>query len=183
MSTDDSPEREFDVYDYEDLPAATLEHEGSASNLSKGEAISNRSNLTENPKPNRKPRREVWWRDLGATDHHSLKSIGRCFKDRLNWSLLSSSNSLLPQIRSSKDDNLRRNLHRCPGYLREEITLTCDLSKGVIVSHAFPGPSERCSTCHQVVQYNTYSESLGGTDQFMIAWIKSLNLYENGGSS
>ena len=157
MSLDDSPKREFDVYDSEDFLAATLEHEESTSNLSESEVISNRSSSMENPKPTRKPRREVWWLDLGATNH-SLKSIGRCFEDRLNWSLLSSSNSLLPHIRSSKDDNLRRNLHQCPGYLREEITLTYDLSKSVIVSHAFPGPSERCSICHQLVQY-TYSES------------------------
>ena len=111
----------------------------------------------ENPKPSRKPRREVWWLDLGVTNH-SLKSIGRCFEDRLNWSLLSSSNSLLRHVRSPKDDNLRRDLHQCPGYLREEITLTCDLSKSAIVSHAFPGPSERCSVCHQLVQC-TYSSS------------------------
>ena len=107
----------------------------------------------ENLKPSRKPRREVWWLDLGATSH-TLKSIGRGFEDRLNWSLLSSSNSPLRHIRSLKDDDLRQNLHQCPGYLREEITLTCDLSKSVIVSHAFPGPSERCSICHQLVQYH-----------------------------
>ena len=107
MSTDDSPERGFDVYDSEGLPAATLEHEESISNLSKSESIPNRSNPMENPKPSRKPRREVWWRDLGATNH-SLKSIGRCFEDRLNRSLLSSSNSLLCRIRSPKDDSLRR---------------------------------------------------------------------------
>ena len=85
-------------------------------------------------------------------------SVGRCFEDRLNWSLLSSSNSLLRHIRSRKDNDLRQNLHNCPGYLREEIALTCDLSKSAIVSHAFPGPSERCSICHQLVQY-TYSDS------------------------
>jgi hypothetical protein len=155
MSIDDSPEREFNIYDSEGLPGATLEREESTSNLSESEAISNRSTPMDNPKPRRKPRREVWWLDLGTTNH-SLMSIGRCFKDRLNWSLLSSSNSLLPRrIKSPKDDNLRRNLHQCPGYLREEITLTvtCDLSKSVIVSHAFPGPSERCSTCHQLVQH------------------------------
>ena len=111
----------------------------------------------ENPKQNRKPRREVWWLDQDATNH-SLKSIGRCFEDRLNWSLLSTSNSLLRHIRSPKDKNLRRSLHQCPGYLREEITLTCDLSKSAIVSHAFPDLSERCSACHQLVQY-THSES------------------------
>ena len=93
---------------------------------------------------------------MGATNQ-SLKSIGRCFEDRLNRSLLSSSNSLLRHIRSRKDDNLRRNMHQCPGYLREEITLTCDVSKSVIVSHVFPGESELCSICHQLVQH-TYSE-------------------------
>ena len=159
MSTDDSPEREFDVYDSEGFPAATLEHGESISYPFESEAVSNCSNPTEIPRPSRMPRREVWWLDLGATNH-SLKSIGRSFEDRLNWSLLSSSNSLrlLRHIRSPKDDNLRRNLHKCPGYLREEITLTSDLSKSVIVSHAFPGPSERCSICHQLVRC-TYSDS------------------------
>ena len=157
MSTDDSPEREFDVYDSEDLPAATLNHEESTPYLSESEIISSLSNPTENLRPSRKPRREVWWFDLGATDH-SLKSIGRCFEDRLNRSLLSSStsNSLLRYIRSPKDDHHGGNLHQCPGYLREEINLTCDLSKSVIVSHAFPGLSERCSICHQLVQYTYY---------------------------
>ena len=150
MSTDDLPAREFCVF--EDFLTATLEHEEGTSNLYESEAISNRSNPTENPRPSLKPRREVWWLDLDGTNQ-SLKSIGRCFEDRLNWSLLSSSNSLLRHIRSPKDNNPRRNLHRCPGYLREEITLACDLSKSVIVSHAFPGPSERCSMCHQLVQY------------------------------
>ena len=141
----------------EGLPAATLEHEESTSSLSESEAVSNHSNPTEIPKLSRKPRREVWWLDQDATNH-SLKSIGRCFEDRLNRSLLSSSSSLLRHIRSPMNDDVGRNLHQCPGYLREEITLTCDLSKSVIVSHAFPGPSERCSICHQLVQY-TYSES------------------------
>ena len=148
MNTDDLPEREFDGY----------ESEESISNFSESEAISNPLNAMENPNPSRKPRREVWWVDLGATNH-SLKSIGQRFEDRLNWSLLSSSNPLLRQVRSPKDIHLRQDLHRCPGYLREEITLTCDLSKSAIVSHAFPGPSERCSICHQLVQY-TYSESI-----------------------
>ena len=60
MSTDDSPEREFDVYDSEGLPAATLEHEESTVILSESEAISNLSNPMENPKPSHNPRREGW---------------------------------------------------------------------------------------------------------------------------
>ena len=151
---DDSPEREFEGYDSECLSAVTLEHhdEESTSNLSESEEKPNRSNPMKILKPSRKPRREVWWHrlNLGATSQ-SLNSIGRCFDDRLNWSLLSSSNSLLRHVKSPKDDNLRQKMHQCPGYLREEITLTCDLSKSAIFSHAFPGPGERCSICHQLV--------------------------------
>jgi hypothetical protein len=156
MSTDDSPEREFHAYDCEVLPTAILEHDEGASNVSKITAVLNPKEILE---LSRKPRREVWWLELGATDQ-SLKSIGRCFEDRLNRSLLSPSNSLLRHIRSPKNDNLKQiNIHLCPGYLREEITLTCDVSKSIIVSHTFPGPSELCSICHQLVQY-TYSEPL-----------------------
>ena len=140
-----------------------MEHDENTSSLSESEsaieAVSNRSNQKKTLKPNRKPRREVWWLDLGS-NNHSLTSVGRCFEDRLNWSLLSSSNPLLRHIRSPKDDNLRRSLHKCPGYLREEIALTCDLSKSVIVSHTFPDLSERCSICHQLVQYLPTPNSL-----------------------
>ena len=132
-----------------------MEDDENISSLSAIEAVSNSSNQRKNSKFSRKPRREVWWFELG-TKNHSLMSVGRCFEDRLNWSLLSSSNSLLRHIRSPKDDNLTRSLHQCPGYLREEIALTCDLSKSVIVSHTFPGPSERCSICHQLVQYRYF---------------------------
>ena len=171
MFTDDSPEREFDKRDTaSECVPLPVKHDESTSNLSEIEALSNRSNPMENPKPSRKPRREVWWLDLG-TSNHSLVSVGRCFEGRLNWSLLTSSNFLLPHIRSPKDNNLRQILHQCPGYLREEITLTCDLSKSVIVSHAFPGPSERCSICHQLVQY-TYS---GSFDSNNIYYLPTLN--------
>ena len=51
------------------------------------------------------------------------------------------------------DNKLRHNLHQCPGYLREEVTLASDVSKSVIISHAFPSQSEVCSICGQLVQY------------------------------
>jgi hypothetical protein len=148
MSTEDSPQREFDAYDTENVPIATLEHEDGTSNPP--------NPRDTNLKSSRKPRREVWWLELSTTNQ-SLKSIGWCFEDRLNRSLLSSSNSLLRHIRSPKDDDLKRNVHQCPGYLREEITLTCDVSKSAVVSHTFPDQSELCSICHQLVQH-TYSE-------------------------
>ena len=156
MSIDDSPERKFDTQDTrEGLPTATVEDAEGTSNISKGEVKSDSSNSTEKPKANRPPRREVWWLDVGATNQ-SLESIKRCFGDRLDHCRLSSSKSLLRRIRSSRG-NFRPNLHQCPGYLREEITLTSDLSRSAIISHAFPAQRELCSICGQLVQY-TYSE-------------------------
>ena len=144
MSTDDSPEREVVVYDREGFPRAPLEDEEGPSNISASEN-------EEKPKSRRTPRREVRWLDLGA-ENRTLESIKLRFEDRL--SLSSSSNSLLRHITSPFDSRQRHNLHQCPGYLREEITLASDVSKSVIVSHAFPSQFEVCSICGQLVQYN-----------------------------
>ena len=114
--------------------------------------MSNPSNSTERPELRRTPRREVWWLDLGGKNQ-SLESIKRRFEDCLDRFLPSSSNSLLRHITSPMDNKLRHNLHKCPGYLREEITLASDVSKSVIVSHTFPSQSEICSICGQLVQY------------------------------
>ena len=154
MSTDDSPEREFDIYDSEGFPRAPLDNTEGTSNVSeiKDSDISNPLKPTEKPKSSRIPRREVWWLDLGAKDQ-SLETIIRRFEDCLDRFLLSSSNSLLRHITSPMDTRLRHNLHQCPGYLREEITLVSDVSKSVIISHAFPNQREICTVCGQLVQY------------------------------
>ena len=120
--------------------------------MSEKEDVSNPSNSTEKAKSCRTPRREIRWLDLGSRNR-SLESIKRRFQDRLDR-FLSSSNSLLRRITSPMNSKLRHNLHQCPGYLREEITLASDVSKSVIVSHAFPSQSEVCSICGQLVQYN-----------------------------
>ena len=84
-------------------------------------------------------------------------------------------------VRSQKDDNFGRNLHQCPGYLREEITLRCDLSKSTIVSHAFPDPNERCLICHQrgVCQLILLLliSCLMGTFRFKLRSLQSLRSY------
>jgi hypothetical protein len=159
MSTDDSPEREFDIYDREDFPRATLEDAEGTTNVSESEDTSNPSNSTGKPKSCRTPRREVWWLDLGGKNQ-SLESIKRRFEDRLDRFLSSSSNSLLRHITSPMDSKLRHNLHQCAGYLREEITLASDVSKSAIISHAFPSQSEVCSICGQLVQYESSEPSI-----------------------
>ena len=108
--------------------------------------MSNSSNLTEKPRSTRTPRREVWWHDIGEKNQ-SLESIKRRFEDFLDRFPSSSSNPLLPRVVAStkyKD-------HQCSGYLREEITLLSDVSKSVIMSHAFPSSSEVCLICGQLV--------------------------------
>jgi hypothetical protein len=144
------------VYDREGFPRATLEGAEGTSNVSESED----TNSTGKPKSCRTPRREVWWLDQGARNQ-SLESIKRRFEDCLDRFLLSSSsNSILRHITSPMDNKRRRNLHQCPGYLREEITLTSDVSKSVIISHAFPSQSEVCSICGQLVQYECTEPSI-----------------------
>ena len=161
MKTDDSPEREIVAYDREGSQRAPLEDEEGPSNVyaDEDEDPSNPSISTENPKSHQTPRREVRWLDLGAKNR-SLESIKRRFEDHLDRFLSSSSKSLLRRIRSPMDNKRRHNLHQCPGYLREEITLASDVSKSVIVSHAFPSRSEICSICGQLVQYNHTDPSI-----------------------
>lgn len=45
-----------------------------------------------------------------------------------------------------------RTSHRCPGYNRVEITLTADITKSAIISHASPTPFEICFVCKEVVR-------------------------------
>ena len=147
------------MYDGEDFLRATLKDTERTPNVFESEDIPDPSNSTEKPKSCRNPRREVWWLDLGAKNQ-SLESIKRRFEDFLNHFLSSSSNSLLRHFTSPMDNKLRKNLHQCPGYLREEITLTSDVSKSVIISHAFPSESEVCSVCGQLVQYKCAEPSI-----------------------
>ena len=136
------------------------------------------SNSTEKQKSCRTPRREVRWLDLGAKNR-TLESIKRHFEDRLDRFLPSSSNSLLRYITSSLDSKLRHNLHQCPGYLREEITLVSDVSKSVIVSHAFPSQSEVCSICGQLVQYNRTEPSIVDSEKLEASRYPSQYTFQN----
>jgi hypothetical protein len=45
-----------------------------------------------------------------------------------------------------------RTAHRCPGYIRIEITLTANITRSAIVSHSSPIPHERCPVCNEVVK-------------------------------
>ena len=88
-------------------------------------------------------------RDVSGTT-----SIARRFGDYLDCFISTSSNSPLRRIRASNGAYSRLwTSHQCPGYLREEITLTSDVLKSAIISHEYPNQSELCSVCGQLVQY------------------------------
>ncbi|KAF8208084.1 hypothetical protein K438DRAFT_1813372 [Mycena galopus ATCC 62051] len=43
--------------------------------------------------------------------------------------------------------------HRCPGYIREEITLATTTVDSAVVAHDTPSPQEICSICNEVVGF------------------------------
>jgi len=95
------------------------------------------------------PRREVRWKLDKSATNRSLESIVRRFEDYLDCVSASSADSPLRRITASPHKSVS---HRCPGYLREEITLTVDVSRSVVVAHQYPSQSEICTICGQLVQ-------------------------------
>ena len=128
------------------LLAVTVSHSEGTSNISDSEAEASTPRPVEYPKSSQPPRREVRWVNLGANSP-SLDSIAHHFQDYIDC-FLSSSSSTLRRIRALDYSSA---FHPCPGYLREEITLTAEVSKSAIVSSAFADLGERCSFCGDLV--------------------------------
>ena len=132
--TDDYPERELDIDDlYENHSRNFQAHRQGHLNVSEEQT----------------PRREVHWK-FNKKTNQSLKFIARRFEDYLDCASLSSSDSPLRRVTASP---FKWVSHRCPGYLREEITLSADVSRSVVVAHRYPSQSEICTICGQLVQY------------------------------
>ena len=96
-------------------------------------------------------RREVRWIIDQSANNRSLESIVHRFEDYLDRVSSSSADSPLRRITASPHKLALS--HRCPGYLREEITLTADVSRSIVVAHHYPSQSEICTICGQLVQY------------------------------
>ncbi|KAF7346692.1 hypothetical protein MSAN_01807000 [Mycena sanguinolenta] len=90
------------------------------------------------------PRREYVWRTMDR-EGQSLADVskGLTMDLQLHSSRLSS---------STRTDGL--SAHRCPGYVRQEITLATTILEGAVVSHDTPSPLEKCPVCHEVVGHN-----------------------------
>ncbi|KAJ7613948.1 hypothetical protein FB45DRAFT_1110888 [Roridomyces roridus] len=86
------------------------------------------------------PRREYVWRTMEtqqslatvAAQIHRDLDVRRTPIHKLTWTNAQSA-------------------HRCPGYVREEITLTTRTADSAVVSHDSPDPQEVCPVCHEVV--------------------------------
>ncbi|KAJ7868171.1 hypothetical protein B0H13DRAFT_2670332 [Mycena leptocephala] len=87
------------------------------------------------------PRREYVWRTMDR-GQQSLATVARRIALDLDM-------NLSPIHRLTQSDE--RNPHRCPGYVREEITLATTTLDSAVVAHDTPSPLEVCSICHEVV--------------------------------
>ena len=144
--TDDSPERELDADDLVESHSRAVQtnREGHSS------VSEDVSSSTEVRTSHKTPRREVRWKLDKSANKRSLESIVRRFEAYLDCVSAPSADSPLRRITASPH---RFVSHRCPGYLREEITLTADVSKSVVIAHQYPSQSEICTICGQLVQY------------------------------
>ncbi|KAJ7613963.1 hypothetical protein FB45DRAFT_1008768 [Roridomyces roridus] len=90
--------------------------------------------------PSVRPRREYVWRTMDAPQ--SLASIATQIARDLDLRRA----AINRLVRSDG-----RSIHRCPGYIREEVTLATRTADSAVVSHDAPTVQEVCSVCHEVV--------------------------------
>ncbi|KAJ7613984.1 hypothetical protein FB45DRAFT_260281 [Roridomyces roridus] len=57
-----------------------------------------------------------------------------------------------------------RSVHRCPGYVRQEITLTTRTADSAVVTHNAPAIQEVCSVCHEAVNPGDVFSCVCGAD-------------------
>ena len=145
---EDSPERELGADDLVESYSRVVQ----TNQVGHSNVIGDASSSTEVRTSQKTPRREVRWKLDKSAINRSLESIVRRFEDYLDCVSTSSADSPLRRITASPHKWVS---HRCPGYLREEITLAADVSKSVVIAHQYPSQSEICTICGQLVQYLT----------------------------
>ncbi|KAF7348565.1 hypothetical protein MVEN_01374100 [Mycena venus] len=87
------------------------------------------------------PRREYVWRTM-ARGQQSLATVARRMTLDLEMDL-----ARLHRLTRTDEQSP----HRCPGYVREEITLAPTTLNSAVVAHDTPSPLEICLICHEVV--------------------------------
>ena len=143
---DDSPERELGADDLVENYSRVVQTNREGHPNVAGDV----SSSTEVRTSHETPRREVQWKFDKSSNNRSLESIVCGFADHWDCVSASSANSPLRRITASPRKWVS---HRCPGYLREEITLTADVSRSAVIAHRYPSQSEICTICGLLVQY------------------------------
>ncbi|KAF7337592.1 hypothetical protein MSAN_02232500 [Mycena sanguinolenta] len=87
------------------------------------------------------PRREFVWRTIDRGTQ-SLDTVADRFTRVLDMKRSSINKISWTDVRST---------HRCPGYVREEITLAATAVDSAVITHDAPSQREVCSICHQLV--------------------------------
>ncbi|KAJ7613959.1 hypothetical protein FB45DRAFT_259848 [Roridomyces roridus] len=90
--------------------------------------------------PSVPPRREFVWRTMDVPQ--SLVTIATRLARDLDLRRVSIN-------RLARSDG--GSIHRCPGYVREEVTLATRTADSAVVSHDAPTVQEVCYVCHEVV--------------------------------
>ncbi|KAJ7216423.1 hypothetical protein GGX14DRAFT_561985 [Mycena pura] len=103
-------------------------------------------------------RREYVWRTMDR-GNRSLATVAR--QITLDLDMNFSPLQKLTQLHRKSP-----HVHRCAGYVREEITLTTTTLDSVIVAHDTPSPLEICPICHEIVSfYEAFDCVCGGSDK------------------
>jgi hypothetical protein len=85
---------------------------------------------------------------------------GKPWRRSQNVSLWTSNSTSLVFPLSTRTDGLIA--HRCPGYVREEITLATTILNSAVVAHDTPSPPEECPVCHEIVStYHNFVKKKG----------------------
>jgi hypothetical protein len=92
-------------------------------------------------------RRELGWKP--PEGDFSLAAVSEEFGDFLFVNYYSSPSEILQRLRAP---NPQKAVHRCPGYEREEITLSTSINNSVVISHTMPSLREICIVCRKPVQ-------------------------------
>ncbi|KAJ7581279.1 hypothetical protein C8J56DRAFT_261575 [Mycena floridula] len=121
-----------------------------------GEPIAETDSQSDSPLT--PPRREYAF--VPDRGHQSLREISTSYA-RFMRSIIAK------RIRHLRRKGQRKSTivaHRCPGYRRDEVTLSTSVLRTAIIQHLTPSPREICPICQQLVEDGTFNCFCGQGD-------------------
>lgn len=121
-------------------------------------------------------RQELIWR--ATQEEISLAHIWQEFHQFLRAS--DNSSTLEPSLNHldlSGRLGSRTILHRCPGYTLNEIILTTDIRRSIVVVHDSPTPHEICYICKKVVEPEWLNCECGNNSKWLHNEFSCMKVY------